>query len=194
MQQIFKPTPYVEIRVADAASPLGYRQTRGLVSDQFCLSTFMVEIGWVEPEPPSDETALAAWLASAAEIDIADWTLHGLIRGVNRNSGLGSSNDRSWWGDRLIQGELFRVGNDAGWSIQRYPLIQAEFLVGRIAVRIGWVTDDAALVALSIASTTWNADELDDIDLPTRGILADAWKWRDGVFETFSDTSKREVR
>jgi hypothetical protein len=141
------PVPFVEIDIKDDAAPSGYRRISGLVGDQFSLLDFFVENDCLSPVhtgPDGDNSP--EWYQAFAEIDVAEWALYGLIRGVNRNSSVGSSNERSPWGDLLIEGRTtLAVAGKEVQPIKRLHL-GAEFVIGRLIVRICWITTYGHLV------------------------------------------------
>jgi len=145
------PCPLIEIDVADSSAPSGFRRLRGLVHDEFSLFDFMVEGGLIEkPDYDAGPEPGAEFYAAYAEIDIAEWALYGLIRGVNRNSTMGSSNERASWGDTLVKGRQSRhfVKTKYGFNACsfREQYLSSEFIIGRMTVRICWVSEESELV------------------------------------------------
>lgn len=148
------PVPFVEIDIADPdGSPNGFRRLRGLVSHEFSLFDFIVESGCLARSLPDDASSLdrAEWDSAYGEIDIAEWALYGLIRGVNRNSSLGSSNDRAFWGDILVKGTKTWVRDDLGYVVPAKMFhLASEMRIGRLAVRIGWLFNEGDLIDMAL--------------------------------------------
>jgi len=188
MFKLEKPTPYVEIRVSDASQPRGYRSASGVVPDEFSLFTFFVEQGWISPEPAEPDNA--GWQAAVAEIDIAEWAIYGLIRGVNRNSSLGSSNERSPAGDLLLSQRRHLAKGD-GMGLETFPLLASAVVVGRVTVRIGWVQDEGDFASLAIAEGRYSLSDVSPVDA---ALLAKGYVWPVNIRDDhLEEKSEREA-
>jgi len=154
MSELKFPVPYIELSVRDDQSETGFRQRSAIITGEFSLFRHLVEIGWISDADSEGVEDDPNWQSAYAEIDAMEWALYGLIRGVGRNSSIGSSNNRAWYGDHLLKGRLFRIEplkaeHGFKWYIIKEPAIQAAFAIGRLSARIGFLSDPDDIAAVA---------------------------------------------